>query len=82
MDCESPTIYIRPLPHHHLPVVGTVARFHLRQPANDALTRLWLFRLFLHHPHARKSVDCDTVLHGTLQTYGSPHPGRFGLLAD
>lgn len=63
MVCESPTLHLRPLHHHHLPVVGPVARFHLRQPANDALTRLWLLRLLLHNPHSRKSVDCDTVLH-------------------
>ena len=39
---ESPTIHLSPLHHNHLPVVGAVARFQLRQPANDELTRLWL----------------------------------------
>ena len=45
MVCESLALHLRSLPHYHLPVVGAVTRFHLRQPANDALTRFGLLRL-------------------------------------
>lgn len=43
MERPSFTLFHNCLPAHHLLVVGATARFHLRQPPDDALSRLWIF---------------------------------------
>ena len=61
MECQSSPIPLRPLPCHNFLVVGTTPGIHLRQPANDALSWLWILRFLVHHTDYGQSPCRYTV---------------------
>ena len=72
---------MRPLHHHHLPMVGTAPSLDIRQPANDALPWLWLLRLLVHDSDSWQPSRRYTLLLYTFQSHGMGQPGRGNVLA-
>lgn len=61
MERQSSPIPLCPLPCHKFPVVGITSGIHLRQPANDALSWLWLLRFLLYNTNYWQSPCRYTV---------------------
>lgn len=64
MERQSSPIPLCPLPCHKFFVVGTTSGIHFRQPANDALSWLWLLRFLVHHTdHWQSPCLCTVFLY-------------------
>lgn len=64
MDRSCPPLLQRPLPCHHLPLVGATLRQHLRLATWLEHSRLRLLRLRVHHLDGMCAADFPPVLLG------------------
>lgn len=71
---------MHPLPYDQLSLVGAAPSIHIRQPADDALSRLGILRLLLYYLDNGQFGRGNPLLLCTLETDGMGKP-RSGLLA-